>query len=310
MREYKPNWARPFHPWEYWADLAEEEPDFLIEGMLHATTNTVSGKPTVGKTRLVAAMAAAIAKGDEQFCGSQIVEAGPVMIVSTDAGETRRWGLRMREHGVPDSVVAIAKYDKSGWPLYENMANGARLFILDNITGALGSATIGADDAARQFTEPLANIAENGTTVVMIAHSAKNFEAQSGHHTPKGPMGSTVYQAWERLNLHMHDVTEPNVRNVLIRSNDHADRNLMLEAKWGRASAEWALLSETEDTRNRTEEVYEKRNELASQIVGDPQLACLSQRRLAKALGLSFSTVQRSLKAGGAEWDGTRWVIQ
>jgi hypothetical protein len=64
-------WSAPFRPYEYWADIAENEPDFLIDGLLHAATNTVSGKPTVGKTRLAAAMAAAIAKEDNEFCGSK-----------------------------------------------------------------------------------------------------------------------------------------------------------------------------------------------------------------------------------------------
>jgi hypothetical protein len=94
-------WTGPFRPFQYWADLAENEPDFLIDGMLHSATNTVSGKPTVGKTRLVAAMAAAIASEDSEFCGSEIVGAGQVMVICTDAGETRRWGLiELR----PDSI--------------------------------------------------------------------------------------------------------------------------------------------------------------------------------------------------------------
>lgn len=282
-------WNGPFRPYEYWADLAENEPDFLIDGMLHAATNTVSGKPTVGKTRLVAAMAAAIAKGDSSFCGSEIVESGPVMVISTDAGETRRWGLRMREHGVPEDRVGIAKFNPLDWRLYEGQARAARLLIVDNLTGLLGSKKVGDDDAARELTQPLAEIAENGTTVLMIAHSAKNSEAQSGRFTPNGPMGSTVYQAWERLNLHIHDVTEPNVRSVLIRSNDHGNRSLTLAAEWGRSSADWSLLGEKDDTRQRTEETYERRNELASRVVEDPKLAGLSLRKLAVELGESFS---------------------
>jgi hypothetical protein len=186
-------WTGPFRPFEYWADIAENEPDFLIDGMLHAATNTVSGKPTVGKTRLVAAMAAAIAKEDPEFCGSEIVQPGPVMVISTDAGETRRWGLRMREHGVPDGRVGVAKFNPLDWRLYEGQARAARLLILDNLTGCLGNAKIGDDEAARRLVQPLAEIAENGTTVLMIAHSAKNFEAQSGRYTPTGVMGSTVY---------------------------------------------------------------------------------------------------------------------
>lgn len=265
-------WTGPFKGFEYWADLAENEPDFLIDGMLHSATNTVSGKPTVGKTRLVAAMAAAIARGDEKFCGSLIVDSGPVMIISTDAGETRRWGLRMREHDVPDGQVGIAKFNPLDWRLYEGQARAARLLVLDNLTGCLGNHKIGDDDTARQICTPLAEIAENGTTVLMIAHSAKNSEAQSGRYTPTGVMGSTVYQAWERLNLHIHDPTEPNTRAVKIRSNDHGNRELLLQADWGRASAEWSLLNESDDTRQRSEEAYQRRHELFDEVAGDPAL--------------------------------------
>ncbi|MYV31966.1 AAA family ATPase [Rhodococcus sp. DSM 6344] len=272
-------WNGPFKAYEYWADLAETEPDFLIDGMLHAATNTVSGKPTVGKTRLVAAMAAAIAKEESEFCGSEIIGAGPVMVISTDAGETRRWGLRMREHGVPDGRVGIAKFNPLDWRLYEGQAKAARLLILDNLTGSLGNARIGDDDAARQICQPLAEIAENGTTVLMIAHSAKNFEAQSGKYTPTGVMGSTVYQAWERLNLHIHDVTEPNTRDVAIRSNDHGNRDLRLLADWSRSSAQWSLLTEKEDTRQRGEKTHQQRNELFDKVVDDPEISRIESAR-------------------------------
>jgi hypothetical protein len=272
-------WSTPFRPYEYWADIAEREPDFLIDGLLHAATNTMSGKPTVGKTRLAAAMAAAIAKEDAEFCGSKIIGAGPVMVISTDAGESRRWGLRMREHCVPDGRVGIAKFNSSDWPLYGEQARFARLLILDNLTGCLGNARIGDDDTARAFCTPLAEIAENGTTVLMIAHSAKNFEAQSGRYTPTGVMGSTVYQAWERLNLHVHDKTEPNTRAVTVRSNDHGDRSLLLQANWGRSSAEWSLLNEHEDCRQRTEEAYQRRHELFERVAADPELSRIESER-------------------------------
>lgn len=310
-------WSGPFRPYEYWADLAETEPDFLIDGMLHAATNTVSGKPTVGKTRLVAAMAAAIANEDSEFCGSEVVDHGPVMVISTDAGETRRWGLRMREHGVKEGRVGIAKFNPLDWRLYEDQARNARLLILDNLTGSLGNARIGDDDAARAICTPLAEIAENGTTVLMIAHSAKNFEAQTGKYTPTGVMGSTVYQAWERLNLHIHDVTEPNTRAVTIRSNDHGNRELLLRAEWGRSSASWSLLNEKEDTRQRTEETYQKRNELFDLVSNDPELCRIeSTRGVGKALyarggysseDAAIKAFQRAKAAAGGRFEDGRW---
>ncbi|MHA7662382.1 AAA family ATPase [Mycolicibacterium sp. HS_4_1] len=312
-------WSGPFKDFQYWADLAENEPDFLIDGMLHAATNTVSGKPTVGKTRFVAAMAAAIAKEDKEFCGSEIVGAGPVMVVSTDAGETRRWGLRMREHGVPDGRVGIAKFNPLDWRLYEGQARSARLLIVDNLTGCLGDKRIGDDDAARALCTPLAEIAENGTTVLLIAHSAKNFEAQSGRYTPTGVMGSTVYQAWERLNLHIHDVTEPNTRAVAIRSNDHGNRDILLQAEWGRSSATWSLLSVKEDTRQRSEEAHQRRHELFDLVVEHPELSTIgSQREVGRRLYAAdpekFESADaariafgRAKKSAGGEFIDGRW---
>lgn len=314
------SWGTPFREYEYWADLAENQPDFLIDGMLHAATNSVSGKPTVGKTRLVAAMAAAIANEDDEFCGNEIKDTGPVMVISTDAGETRRWGLRMREHDVKPSMVGIAKYNRLDWRLYEQEAKRARLLILDNLTGSLGSRKIGDDDAAREVCTPLAEIAENGTTVVMIAHSAKNFEAQSGKYTPTGVMGSTVYSAWERLNLHIHDVTEPNTRAVAIRSNDHGNRDLVLQAEWGRASAEWSVLGEKPDTRQRTEEAYQRRHELFDRVSGHPELSRIQGvreigRELASRYPDEWPTVDaakqafsRAKNAAGGRFENGRWT--
>lgn len=311
-------WSAPFRAFEYWADLAEDEPDFLIDGLLHSATNTVSGKPTVGKTRLVAAMAAAVAKGDNEFCGSKVVDSGPVMVISTDAGETRRWGLRMREHGVPESRVGIAKFNPLDWRLYEGQARSARLMILDNLTGTLGARKIGDDDAARELCQPLAEIAENGTTVLMIAHSAKNSEALSGRYTPTGVMGSTVYSAWERLNIHIHDVTEPNTRAIAVRSNDHGNRDLLLQADWGRSSATWSLLNEKADSRQRTEETYQKRADLYERVVNDPDLVRIeSARAVGKALyakygewpteGAAIKAFNRAKGSSGGKFIDGRW---
>lgn len=253
-------WTDPFYPYSYWADLAENQPDFLIDGMLHAATNSVSGKPTVGKTRLVAAMAAAIANEEPEFCGSAITDHGPVMVIATDAGETRRWGLRMREHGVSDGRVGIAKFDQQDWKLYEDQARTCRLLVLDNLTGILGGGSIADDVVARRFCTPLSEIAENGITVLLIA-------------------------AWERLNLRIHDVAEPSTRSITIRSNDHGNRKLLLQAEWGRASAGWSPVEEGVDTRQRSEEAHLKRNELFERIVSDPELSQIeSERELGRRL--------------------------
>lgn len=314
-------WAPPFQPYTYWADLAENELDFLIDGMLHAATNSVSGKPTVGKTRLVAAIAAAIANEEPQFCGGAIYNHGPVMVIATDAGETRRWGLRMREHGVPDERVGIAKFSQKDWPLYEAQSRTCRLLVVDNLTGILGDGSIADDVVARRFCNPLAEIAENGTTVLLIAHSAKNFEARSGKHTPTGVMGSTVYQAWERLNLHIHDVTEPNTRVVTIRSNDHGNRNLVLQADWGRASAGWSLSRECVDTRQRSEEAHQQQDELFALVAGDTVLSRIkTQRELGRKLhaadpdkfcsaDAARTAFARARKAAGGGFVDGRWQL-
>lgn len=160
----------------------------------------------------------------------------------------------------------------------------------------------------------------HGTTVLMIAHSAKNFEAQSGRYTPTGPMGSTVYQAWERLNLHMHDTTEPNTRAVSVRSNDHGNLDLLLQVEWGRSSAEWSLLNEQEDRRQRTEEAYQRYHELFDRVAADPELSRIKSereigRRLHAADPEEFGSddaarmaFARAKKAAGGEFTHNTWM--
>lgn len=267
---------------DLWADRAEEAPDFMIDGWLHAETNIITGKATVGKTRLTAAMAAAVARGDSTFCGAPVHKHGPVMVLSTDAGEAQRWGLRMREHGViPASRVGIGRFQADRWDRYIKIAGdvGCKLLILDNVNGALrGNESIKDDAPARRLTHPLTEIAEAGTTVVLVTHSAKNYEAGGGRVTPKGAMGSTVYEAFARGAVHLHDANEPNVRYVATWSNDYPQRELVLGVDWRRASADWRLLREREDKRPRTDVAHAGRVELFEHVTRHPELRVIRSK--------------------------------
>jgi hypothetical protein len=313
-------WTGSFRPYEEWADEAERTPDFLIEGLLHQATNGLSGKPSVGKTRLAAAMAAAVAKGDRKFCGRKVNDHGPVMIVSSDAGEAGRWGMRMREHDVKRSVVGIARFKPNNWDEYQDHARRCKLLVVDNLSGILGEDTITDDAAARKLLGPLTEIAENGTTILLLAHSAKNSEAMSGRITPTGTMGSTVYQAWERLNIHIRDVTEPDTRFLQVVSNDAPLQKLTVTATWGDASADWKLLREEEDKRMRTEETFGERLDLFALVANDPELSKMKTmaavgrelrlRELGpwqndKAAEIAFS---RAKRAAGGEFRDGRWA--
>ncbi len=245
------------------------------------------------------------------------------MIISTDAGETRKWGLRLREHNVKPGRAGVAKFNPSHWDLYKEQAKVSKLFVVDNLTGILGGGSIGDDAVARNLLQPLADIAELGTTVLLIAHSAKNFEANTGKYTPTGVMGSTVYQAWERLNIHIHDVTEPNTRHLQIKSNDAPEQKISIAAKWGRASAEWRFVQEHEDKRVRTEETAERKRNLFDEVANDSELSKIEAvnavgRELvkkfpgrwegkdpAKAAKQAFT---RAKNLVGGEYTGGRWT--
>lgn len=297
-------WSHPFQSYEYWADLAEQTPPFLIENFVHIATNTLSGKPSTGKTRLAAAIAAAVANGDEEFCGRKINDHGPVMIVSTDAGESRQWGARMREHNVKPGMVGIARFNRLDWRIYQEAARTAKLFIVDNLMGVLGARDVGDNSAAYEITEPLAEIAENGCTVLMIAHSGKNFESNTGKHTPTGVMGSTAYGAWERMNIHMHDANEPNVRYLKLEGNDAARQDFSLAAKWGRSSASWSMLAEMEDKRPRTEETHARRLTLFEEVMNDPEL---SKVKGVNEIGRQlYERFPERWKADGKDWHAAK----
>lgn len=173
---------------------AEAGPEWLIEGWLASSATVVSGRPEVGKSTLVAAMAAAVAKG-EPFLGQPVetTRTGPVLVIVTDPGDGSQWAKKAEEHGVAGNSWVIAEFDPSRWSDYTSAALEAecRLVVFDNFTGAMDGNPKDADPSV--VTKPLSVFVSHGIPVVGIAHATKSGSSE--------PMGSTAYKAWRRHGL-------------------------------------------------------------------------------------------------------------
>src|SRR5690625_1885143 len=128
----------PFQTMSYYASLAAQQDPYVIDGFVHSGSTIVAGRPMSGKTTFAANMAAAIARGDDEFLGHKVNRHGTVMVVSTDAGEARSWGKRMAGYGVGQQTMC-APYASGNWGMYIEAVRQVRpaLFVLDNISNAI-----------------------------------------------------------------------------------------------------------------------------------------------------------------------------
>jgi hypothetical protein len=301
-----------FHPWQHWSEVADQSPQFVIEDLVHSSSTIVSGRPMSGKTTLVAAMVAAIAGEDTDFLGQKVEVHGDVLVACTDGGETSAWGRRMRNFDLKHQVE-VARYDPVRiWDEAVLIAETRQpaLFVFDNVLGAT-TGDIRDNASARLLLGRFDQIIATGTPVLAVAHSsARQFE--DGTYN-KGPMGSTAYDAWDRLTVHV----EPSGKNsVLIsaKGNESPPIELRVDVEMGDdLSATYSLLSsdKVSDKRPRQLETQDNRVVEAHElIIGNPALRGIgTMRGVEEALGVNYSKVRRIIRASGAVFDGNMWVL-
>lgn len=300
---------RGWHPWEVWAGRDDAQPRFLVDGLIHRGATIVTGRPEAGKTTLVSAAVAAIVRGDESFLGRRVTGSGPVLVAASDPSEADRWGSRMRALSAPPGVVMIAHSDP------QSVADLARaacehqpiLFVLDNVLGSI-TGDVRDNQEARRLLDALTPL---DCSLLLVHHSSqKQFEDHRAYSM--GPMGSTTYEAWARLVVHVAD-SGPGRIKVTTKGNDCSPAALSFAvtfSDYGEPVYEVLDDGPKKDGRPRAQDTADERVALALRITEDPDLRYLSQREIGERVGKSQKTVGRALDHVGAKKvSGQGWVI-
>lgn len=251
-----------------------------------------------GKTTLVAAMVAAVASGDSEFLGRKVNAHGDVLVVSTDSGEPNVWGRRTVGYGVEDSVY-VTTYRPRDWADLHAVVARDRyaLLVFDNVLGAI-TGDVRDNSAAAELLGNLKHVAQElRVPVLAVAHSsARKFE--DGTHS-KGPMGSTTYDAWDRLTVHVEPGPGPGDLTIDAHGNETPACVLRLAVDMnGNGTARYELKSDTPkvDKRPRATETLDRNNELCERIVTEPQFVGLTQKQIAPLVDISEAQLSRILR--------------
>jgi hypothetical protein len=185
-------------------DWPEQERDtHLVDGLLSSTLTVIAADPAVGKTNLAVGLAAALLNGEATFLGQDVLtELESVAFLSTDAdgaNSVRRRiaplvddPSRKRVHAMDAPMVGF------DWDDFASAveAVAANFVVIDNVPGLVEDVNSHAE--ARRVTRPLLALAEQGTAVLMLTHTAK-----PGPHGPaqgvNAPIGTRYWSIPARV---------------------------------------------------------------------------------------------------------------
>lgn len=269
---------------ELLADAAASR--WIIPEYLASTATMVTGASEAGKTSFVAALVAAITRGDSDFLGQPVtlINTGPVVIITTDPGDEVEWANRRNELGMPNDRLLIGSFDPANWDLYRHVAaeEKASLLVFDNITGGLSGGLNDTDPG--EVTRPLTSIIREGVPVLAVHHSAKSGSAD--------PMGPTAYKAWRRHGIQV-ETTGGGLsgrRRLLLRGNQGVNKDVTVESSSvGEVSYEYRLHSDEPATKShdRSAETLDFNLEVAKFYVA-ASLGTLSNVEAGKRLAEQF----------------------
>lgn len=300
---------------------ANRTSQFLIDGILSSQMTILAGEPKAGKSLLSVALAAALTEGYGEFLGRAVNR----RLNRVAFGLTDPDGLsetRGRIEGLTtdlDRVIGTDIHDSGRDPEYwQRVAgalkgNGADLFILDNVLGALPpNANIADPLTARTFLDGVDAIMHAGIAVLIVTHTPKpGGEGSFGAGGPSSPIGGRLFGARPRAVL---SLKRSRARGVSLRADtNHAEGfELPLTVTVRDDGSPVFQVGQDEGKpgkRERAPETIDWRVALADRIVAEnPPTPSLREAagRYAHGVGRTPETVRKVI-GEYVEHDGSRW---
>ena len=230
--------GRPFstYSWDEARAKAREAAPFVIPGLLASSITVWFGQPKAGKSALVTALVANIARGEGTFLGRTLSRPfDRVVIVTTDAGGVSEYATRLETAGIGDDPHVTITFadptmlDAVGWVLLSDYIgpNSSTLVVIDNLTQIL-QGSMNDDIATRIFTTGVRRLTDAGGPVLVVHHQS---DKSGPYGPPRGPMGHTAISAMARWKVGIRPNQECSRLTLQTEGNDAKGEVIVLE--WG-----------------------------------------------------------------------------
>jgi hypothetical protein len=275
--------------------LAREAAPFVIPGLLASSVSVWFGQPKAGKSALVTALVASIARGERTFLGRTLSRSfDRVVIVTTDAGGVSEYAARLEAAGVVgEAHVTIwfadpTMLDAVGWAQLSDFIgpNSSTLVVIDNLTQILAGSM--NDDVAIGVVWTGVRRLTNAGCPVLVVHHQSDKSGQYG--PPRGPMGHTAISALARWKVNIRPNQECSQITLRTEGNDAKGEVIVLD--WGTPVTTFDVRS-TEPVggrrQRRSKETLDVRAEAAKYILTEAQ-GITTNNEVADLLAARFDT--------------------
>lgn len=250
---------------------AENTPEWLIEGIVGASSTLLYGEAKVGKSFLVSALIAALTTGTD-FLGKPVPQDRDfnVAVCWTDDAGPNEYGKRINEVIPEEFSPNVTFYEL---PLMRTpdmwdrlhlkiVSAGHNVVIVDNLAQCLHG-SINQDDVVRSFFEGIRMFTRDGFPVIVVAHSTDKAGA-TGFKSDK-PMGSAVISQSVRWRIFASRSRQGNMKLKFM--GNLAEPYEMTIKHVGPGARFTVVGTEKEKSeRNRSKEVLDRNKEMADYI--------------------------------------------
>ncbi|MCF8611718.1 AAA family ATPase [Gordonia sp. HY285] len=275
-------------------ERGKNEDDWVVPGLISATTTLLYGEAKIGKSWMVSALVGSLLTGSE-FLGVK-PEDRPYSVgvfATDDRGESEYSGRigticpddddeRLRLYQMPPMTP-------EGWESLATVvrSHGHNVVIIDNLSQALQpGGSINDDPTVRAFFDGVRKLIRSGVAVVIVGHTSD--KAGMNGYKPTTPLGSSVISQMVRWKLFIWKTKN---KNLGVKSSG----NLGYKSEGvvrSEAGARFTVLSwRTEDDRElaeqkRSKETLDRNAEIASWVVENCQ--GMSRNKSAETVAAHF----------------------
>jgi hypothetical protein len=190
-----------FRPYEDWLEGYDGDP-WIVPGIVHSVSNLWLAKQKVGKSLLMADLAAALACGEGQWLGRPVKDdyAGrPAFMFVSDPKAEVEAAARLEAWNVPRGSVHIGRMRRGPEPIAEWLRLGDEVVDLGGKVVILDSGTnLVHDIITPESTNPLFDglneLTERGLSVQLVHHLPRNGSAAAGIYS---------WESWSRWIVRM-----------------------------------------------------------------------------------------------------------